>query len=817
MAQGFDENFDLKKRIDELNRADYASLEKTIEAVDELRIIRGEIISGSPLQRAIYNFLGQEETNDLEKIVEKLAQLDDKSIIDDKSSVVDEGKIRQLVEEYEQYLEENGLKDQEAIDRISKRNNLSKNEIDAFLKNTRLAWQEKIKIEEKKVENFNEKIEEIKVADIKIEKKEEVKLVEEKIEEIANRSKEVLEGNEKVKEEIVEEIKAIIREDEIKTKSEEIADLAKKVAQELKQENNSEISIEAKKIVLEIENLKENYSQEIEVFKKSEFEEKFIEESLKLNPEIKPIEIEALKEYGKMVADNVVAKSIIDGEKDSALLDNSQDFSPGKLENAWVDLKTVNNFLVKDKQEIEVIKNRNIEIKRVIEKINLPTQIKEVRSFENIMAQFKDNRFNQLFNKAQNFLKVGNNISKISGNWTNKALLKGGEKLISKIGNQAVKEFASNALGVVAKEGFKKGVETVLKGVLGKGVQAVAGKLLGTAAATALSSTGIGALVVAGVAVGKKVLKFFENIANKLGINSKKFFEENFGKVGGAILSTATALISIPLLAIGTITAAAVLPVILLVFGGLFVYQQFIIAPMVSSLVPPSGGSSEYDYAGNWSGECVNINYPQEVEKRVINGILYYIFEADNRRENGRLNQRYDLDCVDGSKLVALNNKYSILTVYSDNSLDERVLDAYLAMYNAALKANKISDSQMKLYSGYRSPEEERGVYDDWRQKIVSAVRREVYSENDWDCSTIFRDPAYDKDYPEIENKIDFCVAKYAAKPGYSSHSTGRALDLVVNSTTFDWLEKNAANYGFYNYYAEKWHWEYNPDPSIIK
>ncbi len=814
MAQGFDENFDLKKRIEELNRADYASLEKTIEAVDELRIIRGEIISGSPLQRAIYNFLGQEETNDLEKIVEKLAQLDDKSLIDDKSSVVDEGKIRQLVEEYEQYLEENGLNDQEAIDRISKRNNLSKNEVDAFLKNTRLAWQEKIKIEEKKVENFNEKEEEIKLADIKIEKKEEVKLVEEKIEEIANRSKEVLEGNEKVKEKIVEEIKAIIREDEIKTKSEEIADLAKRVAQELKQENNSEIRIEAKKIVLEIENLKENYSQEIEVFKKSEFEEKFIEESLKLNPEIKPIEIEALKEYGKMVADNVVARSVIDGEKDSALINNSQDFSPGKLENAWVDLKTVNNFLVKDKQEIEIIKSKNIEIKRVIEKINLPTQLKEVRSFENIMAQFKDNRFNQLFNKAQNFLKLGNNISKISGNWTNKALLKGGEKLVSKIGNQAIKEFASNALGVVAKEGFKKGVETVLKGVLGKGVQAVAGKLLGTAAATALSSTGIGALVVAGIAAGKKVLKFFENIANKLGINSKKFFEENFGKVGGAILSTATALISIPLLAIGTITAAAVLPVILLVFGGLFIYQQFIIAPMVSSLVPPKEAlvdeidGSTYDY--------VIGNFPITIRKERVDNIDFYFFEEENRRESGRINQKYDLAREDHSSLSILESKY---TIDPQATLDRRVLPAFYAMFNAS--RSEIGGNELKLYSGYRSTEEEGFIRKGWEVEIKKNVIAGNYvgkSYYTWNCNDIFRDHLYDSFLTTLEARINFCVNRYSTEATKSPHLTGRALDLVVNTSIGDsWLKANAANYGFYNYSAESWHYEYNPDPSLIK
>jgi hypothetical protein len=62
----------------------------------------------------------------------------------------------------------------------------------------------------------------------------------------------------------------------------------------------------------------------------------------------------------------------------------------------------------------------------------------------------------------------------------------------------------------------------------------------------------------------------------------------------------------------------------------------------------------------------------------------------------------------------------------------------------------------------------------------------------------------------------------------HSSHNTGQALDLYVGGepvTTKDanrliqvqtpaykWLVKNAAKFGFYNYYFEPWHWEYVPD-----
>lgn len=72
-------------------------------------------------------------------------------------------------------------------------------------------------------------------------------------------------------------------------------------------------------------------------------------------------------------------------------------------------------------------------------------------------------------------------------------------------------------------------------------------------------------------------------------------------------------------------------------------------------------------------------------------------------------------------------------------------------------------------------------------------------------------------------NKVGAGVAK-----GTSAHITGRALDMYVggveNPNTEDgnrlkqskspvylWLIKNASRYGFYPYFFEPWHWEYNP------
>lgn len=50
-----------------------------------------------------------------------------------------------------------------------------------------------------------------------------------------------------------------------------------------------------------------------------------------------------------------------------------------------------------------------------------------------------------------------------------------------------------------------------------------------------------------------------------------------------------------------------------------------------------------------------------------------------------------------------------------------------------------------------------------------------------------------------------------AAKPGYSNHQNGIALDLNTSeSAVYSWLVKNASKYGWVRTVAsEKWHWEY--------
>ncbi len=55
-----------------------------------------------------------------------------------------------------------------------------------------------------------------------------------------------------------------------------------------------------------------------------------------------------------------------------------------------------------------------------------------------------------------------------------------------------------------------------------------------------------------------------------------------------------------------------------------------------------------------------------------------------------------------------------------------------------------------------------------------------------------------------------------AARPGYSQHESGRALDLVVTrEQTYQWLIAHANAFGFHRtVHGEPWHWEYFGDAS---
>lgn len=123
-----------------------------------------------------------------------------------------------------------------------------------------------------------------------------------------------------------------------------------------------------------------------------------------------------------------------------------------------------------------------------------------------------------------------------------------------------------------------------------------------------------------------------------------------------------------------------------------------------------------------------------------------------------------------------------------------RLSAAAWAALVAAARAGGIEAPLLLLLSGYRSPQEQEGL---WREAL------EKYGD------------------PEVA-----CL--WVARPGTSAHQSGRAVDCHLgapieseyaegmrDTRAYRWLVAHAEAYGFYPYDLEPWHWEYNPPGDV--
>lgn len=110
---------------------------------------------------------------------------------------------------------------------------------------------------------------------------------------------------------------------------------------------------------------------------------------------------------------------------------------------------------------------------------------------------------------------------------------------------------------------------------------------------------------------------------------------------------------------------------------------------------------------------------------------------------------------------------------FGSNQIRKEVLDAFIEMYNAA-KSDNIT---LIINSGYRTYEYQKDIYDSYEK-------------------------ANGKDYAD----------SYAARPDFSEHQSGLALDIVsygmtmqnfAQSDTYKWLVNNCYKYGFILRYPE--------------
>lgn len=84
-----------------------------------------------------------------------------------------------------------------------------------------------------------------------------------------------------------------------------------------------------------------------------------------------------------------------------------------------------------------------------------------------------------------------------------------------------------------------------------------------------------------------------------------------------------------------------------------------------------------------------------------------------------------------------------------------------------------------------------------------------------WTISSSYRD--YDSQVKTAANKGLYSQGGLAATPGMSNHGWGSAVDLDLSSEAQEWLQRNAADYGFSTIAREPWHWEHKASVEFAK
>jgi D-alanyl-D-alanine carboxypeptidase len=138
-----------------------------------------------------------------------------------------------------------------------------------------------------------------------------------------------------------------------------------------------------------------------------------------------------------------------------------------------------------------------------------------------------------------------------------------------------------------------------------------------------------------------------------------------------------------------------------------------------------------------------------------------------------------------GSRPLVSNNKFSKPIIQDFYSA--------IARLDAAANIDKIKIRLIRAYMSYQEQIEIRRKYAPQNQK----------SNDKW-LETTESDSGF-----KNENGDDIKVNK----PGYGYHILGNTFDINVNDMkVYEWLVKNAHNYGFYRTIPnELWHWEYKP------
>lgn len=424
------------------NKADVSSVEKLLGVLQELKRINGEVISGSVLEKSIGD-LGIKNTSNIDNIIKELEK-DEKlenEVIEEKeknpdemkTSVVDEGKISELVAEYEKYTEEKGYSDSEALSQIYKEN--------------------KGKISQEKIEQFVQKQREIYHENIR-------KMLDKRASEIAD---ELMGKDENLKDK--EKIKETIKQSILEEKKLISEDLGKNVS--------------TKEIDLKIKNFSEKNKKTINDVKVDDLVKDIKQEIYEENPNLNDKQKSEVDEYVAFIKKIYQVPNKINKDMGEAMVyAQEQGLSEGQIK---VGVDKTESFL-KLIENPESISNLIQEYKSVIDKIDwkLPTKIKQCDNVDALIDfAGKSEKFQKLVGDAQKIL-----------NWKETLISKVAEKvgldkfLINISGKVLGQEFVKDSLVILSQKSLEEGTFTILQAFLIGGTAS-----LSVAAATVTANT----------------------------------------------------------------------------------------------------------------------------------------------------------------------------------------------------------------------------------------------------------------------------------------------------------------------------------------
>lgn len=348
----------------------------------------------------------------------------------------------------------------------------------------------------------------------------------------------------------------------------------------------STVKVEARGVEEEISSLIKGNPGLINTYRGEVFEEVFDNKIIESNPNLteeQRLVANDLKDFIKPFVNNpidsfskeIMVKAGVGGENSAKM---ERDFEYTKM--------TVG--LVTGQEKVEnVIKRFELLNQRAVD-VNLHIDgLADVDRLQSFFGEIKTGNLTGYFNRAQGWTNFIQKADKFTGGFVTRIFPKLGNFLNNGIGG-GFRVFAQNTFGLISKNGLGQGLKMAMGNFLGNGLKlgaSAAGKALAGGAVQAAVGTavgvvtgGIGAAIMGGLSFLKDFLK--GNLGDALG---------NLGKAGIGIAATLLGPALAGALASATAAAtAAAGPIIIGVFGFLFIYMIFT-SNQISSLVPPVG------------------------------------------------------------------------------------------------------------------------------------------------------------------------------------------------------------------------------------